>query len=107
MCFNTTANLSIRCGQLFPCPPSGFLPLVIGTPDRILRFLPWLFGGIWLLLRGAWTLTRYLNDHPHAQVMEQMPKMNDRIREWNQRDRAGHEPARLAILYSAGEAGFV
>jgi len=33
--------------------------------------------------------------------------MNDRIREWNQLDGAVHEPARLAILYSAGEAGFV
>jgi len=34
--------------SVLPLAASGFLPLVIGTPDRILRFLPWLFGGIWL-----------------------------------------------------------
>jgi hypothetical protein len=60
--------------SVLPLAASGFLPFVIGTPDRILRFLPWLFGGIWLLVRGAWTLTRYLHRHPRPQVMEQLPK---------------------------------
>jgi len=60
--------------SVLPLAASGFLPFVIGTPDRILRFLPWLFGGIWLLLRGAWTLTRYLHLHPRPRVMEQLPK---------------------------------
>jgi len=60
--------------SLLPLAASGFLPWVIGTPDRALRFLPWLFGGIWLLLRGVWTLTRYLHRHPRPQVMEQLPR---------------------------------
>jgi hypothetical protein len=32
------------------------------------------FGGIWLLLRGGWTLSRYLHDHTRPQMMEQLSK---------------------------------
>jgi hypothetical protein len=60
--------------SILPLAASGFLPLVIGAPDRIGPFLPWLLCGIWLLLRGAWTLTRYLHQHPRPQVMEHLAK---------------------------------
>jgi hypothetical protein len=60
--------------SVLPLAVSGFLPLVIGTPERIRPLLPSLFGGTWLLGRGAWALSRYLHDHPRPQAMEQLSK---------------------------------
>jgi len=64
----------ISLWSVLPLAALGFLPLLIGTGERIRPLLPCLFGGIWLLLRGAWTLTGYLHDHPRPQMMEEMPE---------------------------------